>query len=249
MPRLGAAEVPIGAVAATAAARSQFEDLGAAALSQCAAQAIGAMDIGVAATGIGATVSVRQRSARPLLARPLLAVLRTAVTATTPTATGFAATNPSSLALGAQPASTSRSTPGAVIGEARPRRLFDLSGPAAHLPPARLPLAGQRRARRCLVSRPRQDVRCAARSVPAGLRRRNAGQRQDKTSMITASTATIPRRSTPLGIEAALSRTETETSARACARSESASSEAVTSWAGSARKPSRARVLSLPGSP
>jgi hypothetical protein len=58
--------------------------------------------------------------------------------------------------------------------EARPRRLFDLSGPAAHLPPVRLPLAGQRRARRCLVSRPRQDVRCAARSVPAGLRRRNA---------------------------------------------------------------------------
>ena len=47
--------------------------------------------------------------------RPLLAVLRTAVTATTPTATGFAATNPSSLALGAQPASTSRSTPGAVM--------------------------------------------------------------------------------------------------------------------------------------
>src|SRR6476619_6065153 len=102
MPRLGAAEVPAIGAAATAAARSQFEDLGAAALSQCAAEAIGA------ATGIGATVSVRQRSAPPLLARPLLAVLRTAVTATTPTATGFAATNPSSLALGAQPASTSR---------------------------------------------------------------------------------------------------------------------------------------------
>jgi hypothetical protein len=93
MPRLGAAEVPIGA-AATAAARSQFEDLGAAALSQCAAEAIGAMRVGAtdigAATAIGAMVSVRQRSARPLLARPLLALVRTAVTATTPTATGFA---------------------------------------------------------------------------------------------------------------------------------------------------------------
>src|SRR5206468_7598691 len=72
---------------------------------------------------------------------------------------------------------------------------------------------------------------------------------QDKTSMITASTATIRRTSTPLGFEAALSRTGTEASARACARSESAAWEAVTSWAGSARKPSRARVLSLPGSP
>jgi len=67
--------------------------------------------------------------------------------------------------------------------------------------------------------------------------------------MIAASTATIPRRSTPLGFDAALSRAATEASARACARSESAASEAVTSWAGSARKPSRARVLSLPGSP
>jgi hypothetical protein len=72
---------------------------------------------------------------------------------------------------------------------------------------------------------------------------------QNKTSMITASTATIRRRSIPLGFEAALSRTETEASARACARSESAASEAVTSWAGSARKPLRARVSSLPGSP
>ena len=58
MPRLGAEVVVIGVAAATAAARSQFEDLGAAALSQCAAQAIGAA---IAATGIGATVSVRQR--------------------------------------------------------------------------------------------------------------------------------------------------------------------------------------------
>src|SRR5260370_29007932 len=63
------------------------------------------------------------------------------------------------------------------------------------------------------------------------------------------STATIPRRSTPLEFEAALSRAATEACARACARSGSAASEAVTSWAGSARKPSRARVLSLPGSP
>jgi hypothetical protein len=60
MPRLGAAEVAaIGVVAAaTAAARSGFEDLGAAALSQCAAQAI---EVAIAATGIGATVSVQQR--------------------------------------------------------------------------------------------------------------------------------------------------------------------------------------------
>jgi hypothetical protein len=72
---------------------------------------------------------------------------------------------------------------------------------------------------------------------------------RDNTSMITASTATNRRRSTPLGFEAALSRTATEASARACARSESAASEAATSWAGSARKPSPARVLSLPGSP
>ena len=73
---------------------------------------------------------------------------------------------------------------------------------------------------------------------------------QDKTSMITASTATNRRRSTPLGsIEAALSRAMTEPSAQACERSEPAASEAVTSWAGSARKPSRARVSSLPGSP
>ena len=60
MPRLGAAEVPIGVAAATAAARSPFEDLGAAALSRCAAQAIGTT-AAIAATGIGATVSVRQR--------------------------------------------------------------------------------------------------------------------------------------------------------------------------------------------
>jgi len=114
MPRLGAAE-PIGAAAATAAAESQFEDPVEVALSQCAAEAIGAMRVGAtdigAATAIGAMVSVRQRSARPLLARTLLALVRTAVTATTLMATGFAATNPSSLALGARPASTSRSTP------------------------------------------------------------------------------------------------------------------------------------------
>jgi hypothetical protein len=67
MPRLGAAEVAaIGVAAATVAARSQFEDLGAAALLQREAQAIGATAaigaaIAATATGIGATVSVRQR--------------------------------------------------------------------------------------------------------------------------------------------------------------------------------------------
>jgi len=63
MPRLGAEVAAIGVAAATAAARSQFEDLGAAALSQCAAQAIGATAIGavIAATAIGATVWERQR--------------------------------------------------------------------------------------------------------------------------------------------------------------------------------------------
>jgi len=95
MPRLGAAELATGVVAATAVARSQFEDLGVAALSQCGAEVIGATAIGaaIAATGIGVTESVRQQSARRLLAR------RTAVTATTPTATGFAPTNPSALCL------------------------------------------------------------------------------------------------------------------------------------------------------
>ena len=62
---LAVAEVAaIGAVAeATAAALSQFEDLGAAALSQCAA---GATAIGVRLSRlrrIAATVSVRRRSA------------------------------------------------------------------------------------------------------------------------------------------------------------------------------------------
>jgi hypothetical protein len=72
---------------------------------------------------------------------------------------------------------------------------------------------------------------------------------QDRTTMIAASTATNHRRSTPLGFEVALSHAATEASARACARSASAASEAMTSWVGSARKPSQARVLSLPGSP
>jgi hypothetical protein len=72
---------------------------------------------------------------------------------------------------------------------------------------------------------------------------------QDRTTMIAASTATNHRRPTPLGFEAALSHTATEASARACASSAPAASEAVTSWAGSARKPSRARALSLPGWP
>ena len=90
MPRLGAEVAAIGVAAATAAARSQFEDLGAAALSQCAAQAIGAA---IAATGIGATVSVRRRSARLLSARRRRGPTAVAA-ATTPTATGFArATN------------------------------------------------------------------------------------------------------------------------------------------------------------
>jgi hypothetical protein len=53
MPRLGAAEVPIGVAAVTAAVRSQFEDRGAAALLRCAAQATGAA---IVATAIGATV-------------------------------------------------------------------------------------------------------------------------------------------------------------------------------------------------
>jgi len=95
MPRLGAEVAAIGVAAATAAARSQFEDLGAAALSQCAAQAIGATAIGaaIAATGIGATVSVRRRSARLLSARRRRGPTAVAA-ATTPTATGFArATN------------------------------------------------------------------------------------------------------------------------------------------------------------
>jgi hypothetical protein len=72
---------------------------------------------------------------------------------------------------------------------------------------------------------------------------------RDTTSMITASTATNRRRSNPSGFEAALSPAATETSARACARPESAAAAALTSWAGSARKSSPARALSLPGSP
>jgi hypothetical protein len=83
MPRLGAAEVALtGGAAAIVAVRSQFEDHGAAALSQCAAPAIGAV---IAATAIVATGSVRQR-----WARPLLALLRIGAVATTRTATGFA---------------------------------------------------------------------------------------------------------------------------------------------------------------
>src|SRR3954466_1902335 len=86
-PMLAVAEVAaIGPVAeATAAALWQFEDLGAATLSQCAAQAIGVGPI--AATAIAA--SVRRRSG-PLLLEPLRPG-PTAATATTPTATTFAA--------------------------------------------------------------------------------------------------------------------------------------------------------------
>src|SRR3954471_18226650 len=85
-PMLAVAEVAaIGRVAEATAALWQFEDLGAAALSQCAAQAIGVGPI--AATAIAA--SVRRRSG-PLLLEPLRPG-PTAATATTPTATTFAA--------------------------------------------------------------------------------------------------------------------------------------------------------------
>jgi hypothetical protein len=86
---LAVAEVAaIGAVAEpTAAALSQFEDLGAAALSQCAAQAIGVGPI-AATAAIAATVSVRPRWA-PLRSEPLRPG-PTAAAATTPTATTFA---------------------------------------------------------------------------------------------------------------------------------------------------------------
>jgi hypothetical protein len=53
MPRLGAAEAPIGVAAVIAAVRSQFVDREAAALLQCAAQATGAA---IAAMAIAATV-------------------------------------------------------------------------------------------------------------------------------------------------------------------------------------------------
>jgi hypothetical protein len=83
MRRLGAAEVALTAeAAAIVVVRSRFADLGAAALSPCAAQAIGAV---IAATAIVATASVRQR-----WAQPLLALLRIGAVATTRTATGFA---------------------------------------------------------------------------------------------------------------------------------------------------------------
>jgi len=95
MPKLALAEAAIGAVGEpTAAALSRFEDLGAAALSQFAAQAIEATAI---AAGIGAT-AVQQRSVQRRSARLPSALLRreptAAVAATTPTATGFAI-NPS----------------------------------------------------------------------------------------------------------------------------------------------------------
>ena len=59
MPKLALAEAAIGAVAEpTAAALSQFEDLGAAALSQCAAQAIEATAIAVGYRGYGGAAAV-----------------------------------------------------------------------------------------------------------------------------------------------------------------------------------------------
>src|SRR3954452_1084500 len=81
---LGVAEVAaIGAVAEpTAAALSQFEDLGAAELSQCGAE------VTAIVAGIVATVSVRLRWA-PLRSEPRRPG-STAVAATTPTATTFA---------------------------------------------------------------------------------------------------------------------------------------------------------------
>ena len=91
-PMLAVAEVAaIGRVAEATAALWQFEDLGAAALSQCAAQATVATAIvaAIAATAIGATVWERQRSARLPLA-----LLRTAAVATMRTGTIFAPTNP-----------------------------------------------------------------------------------------------------------------------------------------------------------
>jgi hypothetical protein len=90
MPRLGAAEVAlIGVGEATVAARSRFEDHGAAAPLQCAARVIAAA-IGavIAVMVIAATVSVRRR-----WAQPQLALLPTAAAATTLTATIFAPIN------------------------------------------------------------------------------------------------------------------------------------------------------------
>src|SRR6188472_1826383 len=87
MPRLGAVEVPIGVAAATAVARSQFEDLGAAALSQCAAEAIVAA---IAATGIGATASVRRRSVLLRSVRLPREPITAVAAVSTVTAIGFA---------------------------------------------------------------------------------------------------------------------------------------------------------------
>lgn len=61
--------------------------------------------------------------------------------------------------------------------------------------------------------------------------------------------ATSPHSSSPSGFGAALSLAANEASARACAWWGSAASEVVTSWGGSARKPPRACVSSLPGLP
>ena len=61
--------------------------------------------------------------------------------------------------------------------------------------------------------------------------------------------ATSPHSSSPSGFGAALSLAANEASARACAWWGSAASEVVTAWAESARKPPRAGVTSLPGSP
>jgi hypothetical protein len=87
MPKLALAEAAIGAVGEpTAAALSRFEDLGAAALSQCVAGATAIVVEPIAATAIA--VSVRRRSG-PLRSEPLRPG-PTAAAATTPTATTFA---------------------------------------------------------------------------------------------------------------------------------------------------------------
>ena len=86
MPAVAGVVAPIEAAAATEAARSQFEDLGAAALSPCAAGVTV-----MAATGIGGA-TVRPRSARRRLVRLRRGPITAAAAATTPMATGFART-------------------------------------------------------------------------------------------------------------------------------------------------------------
>ena len=93
MPRLGAAEVAIGVVVATAAARSRAEAT-AVALSRFEALEVArsqfeAVAMAMAATGIVGAM-VRRPSARLRSARRRQGLIITAAAATTPTATGFA---------------------------------------------------------------------------------------------------------------------------------------------------------------